>query len=165
MQSVLRGTGLPLDGSNISITDGTGRGAITFEFDDDGTPGSSTIESAEALSVSGTGTLTSSGNYLGTKYREYLIEIDGDSTTDSFRWSVDDGANFNDSKLVPSGLVYNLSLGVTVQFTDQISYSKGDRWRIKAYPNNEIVEVAGGYLCPTPGTNKEEFGSCDQSCK
>ena len=80
--------------------------------------------------------------HLGTTAREYLIEIDSNGTTDTFRWSVDGGANFNESAVsIPAGLSYNLSAGVTITFDDQTSYLKGDRWRIKAYPDNEIVEV------------------------
>ena len=95
------------------------------------------------MSVGGTGTLTSSGTYLGTTAREYIIEIDGDDTADTFRWSVDGGANFNESGVpIPATpFSYNLSSGVTITFSDQTSYLKGDRWRIKAYPEHEIVEV------------------------
>ena len=35
-----------------------------------------------------------SGSYLGTQSRTYLIEIDGDGTSngnDTFRWSIDGG--------------------------------------------------------------------------
>ena len=50
------GTDLPADESNLTIDDGTGRGVITFEFDSNGSASSTTVEAAEAMSVSGTGT-------------------------------------------------------------------------------------------------------------
>ena len=133
---------LSADESTVTIYDGTGRGAVVFEFDNNGSASATTIDAAEGMSVSGAGTLTSIGTYLGTTAREYLIEIDSNGTTDTFRWSVDGGANFNESMVsIPAGLSYSLSAGVTITFADQTSYLKGDRWRIKAYPDNEIVVV------------------------
>ena len=56
----------------------------------------------------GTGgvTLGASSAYKGTSYHEYLIEIDGDGTVDTFRWSVDGGANFNESGVPVNGTTY-----------------------------------------------------------
>ena len=88
------------DGSTFTISDGTGRGPVTFEWDYNKTVLNSTIEEPEILKLSGNGSLISSGNYRGIENREYLIEIDGDgngpSGNDTFRWSIDDGATFND---------------------------------------------------------------------
>ena len=141
---------LSADESTVTIYDGTGRGAVVFEFDNNGSASATTIDAAEAMSVSGAGTLTSSGTYLGTTAREYFIEIDSNGATDTFRWSVDGGANFNESMVsIPAGLSYSLSAGVTITFDDQTSYLKGDRWRIKAYPVNEIVEVERYGILPS----------------
>jgi hypothetical protein len=111
------GTNLPADESIMTITDGTGRGPIIFEFDSDqsASDGNTTVDQAEAMSVLGSATLTSSGTYLGTESREYLIEIDRDSTPDTFRWSVDGGVNFNDSQVpVVANTPISLSSGISV---------------------------------------------------
>ena len=85
--------------------------------------------------------------------REYLIEIDGDDPAgdghDTFRWSIDGGAALTDARIsISDDINYSLSAGVEISFDSNDSYAKGDRWRVQAYPNNEIV--GGGkiwYLC------------------
>ena len=89
---------LPADEANITIYDGTGRGPVTFEFDTNGSASATTIDPAESMSVSGDGNLSSNvdGTYRNDS-QEYLIEIDGDDPAgdghDTFRWSIDGGAN------------------------------------------------------------------------
>ena len=58
--------------------------------------------SLEEMGSSVANNLSVSGTYLGTQPRTYLIEIDGNGTSngnDTFRWSIDGGANFNDSEI------------------------------------------------------------------
>ena len=139
---------LPEDGKTFEVSDGSGRAPVVFEFDTDGHGSLTQIDDAEPLSVSGQGNLTSNGTYLGTTAREYLIEFDSSGTTDTFRWSLNGGANFNDSLLpIPSSLIYNLSAGVAIEFNSFDAYEVGDRWRIKVAPVNQIVEVgrSGSY--------------------
>ena len=75
------------------------------------------------------------------------MEIDGEDTGitggDTFKWSIDGGASFNDFEIeIIAGQSYTLSSGVTVVFEQDVSnFHIGDRWRIRAYPVNEIVEV------------------------
>ncbi len=140
------GEDLPDDESNVTIKDGVG-GVVTFEFDTDFTTSSTQTDAVEKMYVEGTDSLSAStSNYLGTDYREYIIEIDGDSTgpngNDTFRWSIDGGAHFNNSAIeIDEDTTHSLSAGIEVQFDDNASYSLGDRWRLKAYPTHEIVEV------------------------
>ena len=139
------GSNLPADESIVSISDGTGRGLITFEFDNNQSvsEGNTTIEQPEILSVFGTANLSSSGTYLGTERREYLIEIDSDGSPDTFRWSLDGGANFNNSQIpVEENIPIPLSSGLSISFSSSTAGKIGDRWRVRAYPKNEIVEVS-----------------------
>ena len=109
------GTGLPVDESNLTFNDGTGRGDFVLEFDSNGSASSTTIEPPEKMFSASSATLASGGAYLGTDAREYLVEIDTNGTVDTFRWSIDGGANFNDSSIpIPAGLVHTLSAGVTI---------------------------------------------------
>ena len=85
------GTGLPVDESNLTLIDGTGRGEFILEFDNNGSASSTTIEQPEKIFSASSANLTSSGNYLGTDAREYLVEIDSNGTVDTFRWSIDGG--------------------------------------------------------------------------
>ena len=136
------GTALPADESSISISDGTGRGSVTFEFDNNGSASQTTIDDAESIVKSGTGTLTAGGTYLGVDYREYVVEIDGNGAPDTFRWSSNGGASFNDSGIaIVADTNITLSAGVLVEFNSTDAYELGDRWRIKVKPVNEIVEV------------------------
>ena len=72
------------------------------------------VEPAEEMQVGGTVSLTSGGTYVGTEVREYLVEIDSE-TTPSFRWSLDGGATFNDSfvTIAAADTAIELSAGVT----------------------------------------------------
>ena len=82
------------DGMKFSITDGTGRDAIIFELDDDGVPsvgGSVTLYEASGRDLHVT------GNYMGVEDREYFLEMDSEN---SFRWSLDGGATFNDEEII-----------------------------------------------------------------
>ena len=139
------------DGSTFTISDGTGRGPVTFEWDYNQTVLDSTIEEPEILKLSGTGSLISSGNYRGIENREYLIEIDGDgngpSGNDTFRWSIDDGATFNDYGIeVFKDQNFSLGSGIYVEFTESDTFEVGDRWRINVYPNNQVIEIASTHF-------------------
>ena len=139
------------DGSTFTISDGTGRGPVTFEWDYNQTVLDSTIEEPEILKLSGTGSLISSGNYRGIENREYLIEIDGDgngpSGNDTFRWSIDDGATFNDYGIeIFKDQNFSLGSGIYVEFTESDTFEVGDRWRINVYPNNQVIEIASTHF-------------------
>ena len=138
------GTRLPTDNSTISIDDGTGRMPVIFEFDSDGlaSDGNTTVGPSVPMDVSGSTILTSSGTYLGIEEREYLLEIDTTGSINTFRWSTNGGANFNNS-LVPiiANQPITLSSGVTVTFSSSTDGKLGDRWQIKAYPKNQIVQI------------------------
>ena len=94
------------------------RGTITFEFDSNG----SASQTSNSIEVGGernrwSPPLVPPLHTKGTRsYREYLIEIDGDDAVDTFRWSVDGGANFNESDVPVNGTTYALSAGVEIEF-------------------------------------------------
>ena len=144
----LDGLETPGDEHNFSIDDGTGREPVTFEFDSDGLASATAVGSPE--NIIGTGILElSTGDYIGTENREYLIEIDNLPTPSSrtFRWSIDGGINFNQTEQ-PVDFISNtgshpLSSGIAVHFANSNNaYDLGDRWRVKAAPVNEIIEIS-----------------------
>ena len=143
------------DESTLVLNDGTGREAVTFEFDRDGYPSATTIDNPETMKGNGELTVPSGSYYDGSTYREYIVEIDGDGTVDTFKWSADGGKNFSLSNVeIPTSLVAELSAGLYVEFSDRVSYDYGDQWRIKVYPVNEIVEVGrfGSFMDRLAGT-------------
>ena len=155
---------LPQDESTISISDGSGS-SVTFEFDSDYNATATEIATVEKMYVVGGGSLnlTTDSNYLGTDNREYIVEIDGDGTGanghDTFRWSIDGGANFNDYGIeIDTDLNNSLGSGIEISFDSNTSYQLGDRWRIKAYPINEIVEVGRyGSFADRLATTRQNF--------
>ena len=112
--------------------------------------------------------LSSGGSYLGTDRREYFIEIDGIASGptggDTFRWSIDGGAHFNDQQVeIVAGTNQNLSAGVTVNFSASTGNQHGDQWRIKAEPDHYIVEVGRvWHLGRAPKSDQAKFNPCDQ---
>ena len=139
------GTDLPEDNATLEISDGTGRDPVVFEFDSNDTPGVVPNVSLEEMEASVASNLSVSGNYLGTQPRTYLIEIDGDGTSngnDTFRWSIDGGANFNDSQIeISAGVAQSLSAGLSITFANATGNATGDRWRVEVEPRRYIVEV------------------------
>lgn len=82
--------------------------------------------------------LTSSGTYtgaLGEKTR-YVIQIDGllagGGGEDTFRWSDDNGANWNFEDVVITGAPQLLNNGVSVTFANTVGHSLFDNWTINA---------------------------------
>ena len=137
------GSDLPEDNSTLFMQDGTGRDPIVFEFDSDGSPGVSPISTLVEMNAVKTGNVSLSGTYMGTQARTYLIEIDSTSgPKDTFRWSIDGGANFNNSLIeITAGTPHSLSGGLTVIFAGDTNNTVGDRWRIEVQPQRHIVEV------------------------
>jgi hypothetical protein len=142
---------LPMDEQNFSIDDGTGRGPLVFEFDDDDLAKSMVGNPENMIGVY---RLQVEGNdFESTESREYLIEIDSDpfQNETTFRWSLDGGQRFNQTDQVieddVSGAAKRFNIGpdFSIFFDDpeyQLSVIKlGDRWRIKSSPINEIIEV------------------------
>ena len=118
------------------------------------------------MKVTGVGSLLSGGSYTGIDFREYIIEIDGDGAEETFKWSADGGKNFNEVKVeIPAEQVYVLGAGVSIEFIDLGSFEIGDRWRIKAYPLNEIVQVErfGSFADRIAGTKANLIHSINAS--
>jgi hypothetical protein len=141
-------TDLPEDNATLEITDGTGKDAVVFEFDNDNSPGVSPVLNLVEMVASQANNLSVSGTYFGTETRSYFIEIDGNGTSngnDTFRWSLDGGATFNDSEIeISAGNLQPLSSGVFISFTNATANEVGDRWRVEAEPKRHIVKI-GSY--------------------
>jgi len=138
---------LPEDNSTFEISDGSGRNPVIFEFDTDGLLG--VAPSIELIEMKSTvaDNLTVSGNYLGTERRVISIEIDGNNTggvagNDTFRWWVEGGSDFNQTRVEITSGSHLLDYGLSVSFVDGASNSFGDRWRIVVEPKREVVKVS-----------------------
>lgn len=87
--------------------------------------------------------ITVSGSYTGSENQRhrYLIRIDGTGGgADTFRWSDDDGANWNAMGVSITGGVQALSNGVSIKFDNTTGHSTVDEWQINA---RAIFDVQG----------------------
>ena len=85
---------VPADGQLLTIDDGTGKGPVTFEFDNN-----QSLTGAGSINLIGTqgnqlDDLSVTGSFSGYENINYIIEIDGSGTPNTFRWSKDGGLTF-----------------------------------------------------------------------
>jgi hypothetical protein len=82
--------------------------------------------------------LTSSGSYTGAtgERTRYVVQIDGllagGGGEDTFRWSDDNGANWNAENVVITGTPQLLNNGVSITFGSTTGHSLFDNWTINA---------------------------------
>lgn len=72
--------------------------------------------------------LTISGNYNGVWDGNLVVEIDGIGTTDTFRWSTDNGATWAASGVAITGAPQLLTDGIFVTFGATTGHTMTDRW-------------------------------------
>jgi len=92
--------------------------------------------------------LNTSGAYTGgTDNRlRFLVEIDSVGATDTFRWSIDDGANYLGQNIpIVSGQAFTLQDGVQITFDNQTGHSIFDNWNINAVGNFGIRNDSKAY--------------------
>ena len=82
---------------------------------------------------------TVSGSYTGTDIVDYLVEIDGEGSTNTFRWSKDGGITFVGEKLEVSTTAYDLGDGLQVSFTQTSNHLLGNSWTFLAEPTRVVV--------------------------
>lgn len=82
--------------------------------------------------------LTTGGTYTGSSGERlrFLIKIDGLATggdPDTFRWSIDDGANWNQTDIdIVAGTPVTLMDGVQITFANDNGHSLLDEWNVNA---------------------------------
>ena len=82
---------------------------------------------------------TSGGTFSGGSNIDYVVEIDGTGTPDTFKWSDDDGSTWDVSTVNITGAAQTLNNGVTITFAATTGHTSGDRWSftaIKGYVAN-----------------------------
>jgi len=102
--------------------------------------------------------ITIDGVYVGHgKKTEYVVEIDGTGTPDTFKWSNDGGATWEETGVscVELGFPYTLEEGITVEWASDTGHTLADKWEWDA--GIEIVRIdshgATGVLNVTRGFN------------
>ena len=98
------------------------------------------FEITEASSIIGEATfvgaglddMTSGGTYTGLSDKKYIVEIDGVGTTDTFKWSDDDGNTFSKTGVSITGAPQQLNDGVAVTFSNTVGHTRNDKWKFSA---------------------------------
>jgi len=100
--------------------------STTFTFD-------ALSAAVEATVFSGVGLddATSGGTFSGSEPTEYLVEIDGTGTPDTFKWSKNGGSTWEATGVNITGAAQTLDSGVTITFTATTGHTSGDQWTIK----------------------------------
>ena len=92
---------------------------------------SSEVDSA-TFSGSGTDDMTTGGSFTGDSAAEYVVEIDGTGTPDTFKWSDDGGSTWDATTVDITGSAQSLNNGVEVTFGSTTGHDVGDRWTFDA---------------------------------
>lgn len=96
------------------------------------TKSSSSIDTA-TFTGTGLNDLVSGGSFTGTESINYEVMIDdATSSPNTFKWSIDGGLTFIATGVAISGTAQTLNNGVTIQFTNLIGHSLGDKWDFTA---------------------------------
>ena len=88
--------------------------------------------------------ITLGGTYVGHgKKTEYVVEIDGTGSPDTFKWSNDGGSTWVETgkDCVGSGSPYTLEEGLTVYWTSTTGHTLADKWEWDS--GFEIINISG----------------------
>lgn len=97
---------------------------------------------------SGLNDLTPSGTFTGSVDMDYVVEIDGTGTPDTFKWSDDDGSTWTTGVSI-TGSAQTLNNGVQITFGATTGHTSGDKWYFRAgfrencYYDNNIFGLCG----------------------
>ena len=86
----------------------------TFEFDDDQTLTGGGTANLVATQGNQLDDLSIGGTYTGYEAKNYIIEIDGIGTPNTFRWSKDGGVTFVNENVSITGAAQTLENGLSI---------------------------------------------------
>lgn len=100
----------------------------------EGVLGTQVIGKVAAVSVDGGSPAAptvnwNSGLFTGSAPAVYEIEIDGESTPDTFKWSNDRGGTYEATTVAITGSAQTLESGIQITFPATTGYTSGDKWR------------------------------------
>jgi len=112
------------------------------------------VRSNDIISVptffgTGLNDLSTSGDFSGTSFLNYRVEIDSIGATDTFRWSDDGGATWDASGVAITGAAQTLNNGIIVTFGAVTGHTLNDYWNFYADPSaNQPVYGPDGQSDP-----------------
>jgi hypothetical protein len=122
--------------------------------------------------ASGTLNLKSTGGFYGGADADYKIEIDGDSSPNTFKWSNNGGSTWQETQVPVTGAWQELENGAKVKFNATTGGVIGDYWLFTAHTPNPVHTRVAGFACNKeiywrvksidPDGNKSEFATADE---
>lgn len=89
--------------------------------------------SPKTYAGSGLDDLSTSGTYIGTGVKNYIVQIDSVGGTDTFRWSQDGGTTFIASNVPITGSTQTLSDGVSITFGATTGHQLSSAWYFSGF--------------------------------
>ena len=142
---------LNVDGQLLSLDDGIlGHSPVTIEFDTDGSTLGSSAPNPVPSIQNQLNDLTLTGSYTAPYTSQFIVEIDGVGTIDTYRWSKDGGQSYVEEKRPISTFTdLPLSDGLNLFFVKPNGHGLGDRWSFTARPANLVVHIPEQLLSST----------------
>lgn len=125
-------------------------------------------EGSITFTEGGLNDVTTSGDYTGTKNRDFVVEVDATGTPDTFRWSKDGGKTWDATGVSMAATVALGSTGCTIACAATTGHKVGNRWSFPAYAGRYsgyytyatyTGAVCTGETDPSPVTNVTVTGS------
>lgn len=132
--------GITFEASGIAIT-GSAQlldNGVSIQFTN---TSSHLLSSVQTAVFTGTGLndLTTSGTFTGNTITNYVVEIDGVFTTNTFKWSNDNGVTFQATNVPITGSDQLLENGVMIKFTATTGHTLQDKWIFNSAPNDTWI--------------------------
>ncbi len=93
---------------------------------------------------------TSSGTFLGSVRKQFMVEIDSVDTTDTFKWSNDNGSTWQVVNENITGSSQLLEEGVQITCNNITGHTLGDKWSFWAIPSTTNYKLYNNvYVMPS----------------
>jgi len=128
----------------------TFKGAVLDRIRLDMVPITTGFEFSGVGTVSFTGSglddMTAGSSFTGSTSKDFVVEIDAEGTTDTFRWSNDGGDTWEATDVAITGSDQTLEESMTVNFGAVTGHSLGDEWNWRAVTSDTDYKLYNSYL-------------------
>ena len=100
---------------------------------------------------------TSGGTFTADTYLDYRVQIDGEGSPDTFKWSDDGGSTWDATAVAITGGAQSLNNGVTVTFGATTGHDLNDYWDFTGMPVLTTTAVSGVNAVDTGVVKVVEF--------
>lgn len=97
----------------------------------------------DSSNVTGLNDMTINTTYIGTTIKNFVVEIDGVGSPNTFRWSNDGGSTWEASTVSITGSAQTLEDGVQITFGATTGHTLNDKWTFQGGPTDIVIEAYG----------------------